>query len=153
MLHLPLQLQFLVAMIAYAINERMARKMEYMQEEIRVLKEALAAKTGTERIGSVGIESVKIPASSPNCNPHAERFVRTVRDECLDHFVLFGERHLRMVINEFVAHYLVERFHQGIGGELIRPNVTSANDNGASGAVECRSRLGGLLNFYCRAAA
>ncbi len=101
---------------------------------------------------SKGIDSVKIPASSPNCNPHAERFVRTIRNECLDHFVLFGERHLRLVIKEFVAHYLAERFHQGIGGQLIRPSVAPTNDNGASGAVECRSRLGGLLNFYHRVA-
>jgi hypothetical protein len=102
---------------------------------------------------SSGIESVTIPAKSPNCNPHAERFVRTSRNECLDHFVLFGEYHMRLVIKEFVEHYLAERFHQGIGGQLIRAKVTSANDNGADGVIGCRSRLGGLLNFYQRAAA
>jgi hypothetical protein len=106
----------------------------------------------TDVVESVGIESVKIPAGSPSCSPHAERFVRTVRDECLDHLVLFGERHLRLVIKEFVAHYLAERFHQGIGGRLIGPSAAIANDNGA-GPVECRSRLGGLLNFYHRVAA
>ncbi len=67
--------------------------------------------------------------------------------------MLFGEYHMRLVIKEFVEHYLAERFHQGIGGRLIRPNATSANDNGADGVIECRSRLGGLLNFYQRVAA
>ena len=99
------------------------------------------------------VKSTRIPASSPNCNPHAERFVRTVRTECLDHFVIFGERHLRLLLREFAAHYLKERFHQGLGGQLIVPRQVSENDNSATGAIRCRSRLGGLLNFYHREAA
>jgi hypothetical protein len=51
-----------------------------------------------------------------------------------------------------VEHYLTERFHQGIGGQLIR-NVGATNDNGANGKVACRSRLGGMLNYYYRDAA
>ena len=77
--------------------------------------------------------------------------MKSIKEECLRHFVFFGERHLRYVIREYVAHYNQERFHQGIGGKLIRP--TSANDNLATGDIKCRSRLGGLLNFYCREAA
>jgi hypothetical protein len=100
-----------------------------------------------------GVECVKIPAQSPNCNPHAERFVKTIRCECLNHFIIFGERHLRYLIKEFVEHYLTERFHQGIGGQLIRNQPVSANDYGATGKVACRSRLGGLLNYYHRSAA
>ena len=69
----------------------------------------------------------------------------------LRHFVFFGERHLRYVVREYVAHYNEERFHQGIGGKLIRPR--SANDNAATGEIKCRSRLAGLLNFYYREAA
>ena len=95
---------------------------------------------------------MKIPAQSPNCNAHAERFVKTIRYECLNNFVIFGERHLRFLLKEFVEHYMDERFHQGIGGQLIR-NVGSTNDNGEDGKVACRSRLGGLLNFYYREAA
>jgi len=53
---------------------------------------------------SSGVNSVRIPASSPNCNPYAERFVKTVRTECLNHFVIFGERHLRVLVREFMAH-------------------------------------------------
>ena len=83
-----------------------------------------------------GVKSVKIPAQSPNCNAHAERFVKTIKYECLNQFVIFGERHLRHLIKEFVEHYMTERFHQGIGGQLIR-NVGPTNDNGADGKVAC----------------
>jgi transposase InsO family protein len=100
-----------------------------------------------------GVKSVKIPAQSPNCNPYAERFVKTIKYECLNHFVIFGERHLRHLINEFVEHYHAERFHQGIGGQLIRKQVRPTNDNWTNGKIAHRSRLGGLLNFYYREAA
>ncbi len=98
-----------------------------------------------------GVECVKIPPRSPNCNPHAERFVKSIKYECLNHFVFFGKRHLRYVIREYMAHYHEHRFHQGIGGKLIRP--VSANDNATTGEIKCRSRLAGLLNFYYRDAA
>ena len=73
--------------------------------------------------------------------------------ECLDHFVIFGERHLRSCIKQFIEHYLTERFHQGIGSQIIMPETTSSNDNATRGPIECRSRLGGLLNYYHRKAA
>jgi hypothetical protein len=79
--------------------------------------------------------------------------VKTVRTECLTHFVIFGERHLRGLLRAFVEHYLSERFHQGLGGQLIVAKQVPENDNGAMGAIRCRSRLGGLLNFYHREAA
>jgi transposase len=104
-------------------------------------------------LGDRGLKCVKIPAQSPNCNPHAERFVKAVRDECLRHFVFFGERHLRFVLKEFMVHYHRERFHQGLGGQLIEARVGSTSDKGARGKVVCRSRLGGMLNFYYREAA
>ena len=104
-------------------------------------------------LGARGVESVKIPAQSPNCNPHAERFVKTIKYECLNHFIIFGERHLRRLIKEFVEHYMTERFHQGLGGQLIRKQVGPTNDNGAAGKVVRRSRLGGMLNYYHREAA
>jgi hypothetical protein len=99
-----------------------------------------------------GVKSVTIPAQSPNCNPYAERFVKTIKYECLNQFVIFGEHHLRYLIKECVEHYMTERFHQGIGGQLIR-NVGPTNGNGADGKVACRSRLGELLNYYHREAA
>ena len=102
---------------------------------------------------SGGVNCVPIPAHSPNCTPHAERFVRTVRSECLDQFVIFGERHLRHLLHEFCAHYHAERFHQGLGGRVIRPSSSPSNDNAMIGPIQCRSRLGGLLNFLWRDAA
>jgi len=98
-----------------------------------------------------GVECVKIPPRSPNCSPHAERFVKSIKYECLRRFIFFGERHLRYVVSEYVSHYHECRFHQGIGSKLIRP--ASSNDNAATGEIKCRSRLGGLLNFYYREAA
>jgi putative transposase len=100
-----------------------------------------------------GVKCVPIPAQSPNCNPHAERFVKTIRAECLDHFIIFGERHLRHVIKDFVAHYLTERHHQGIGSQIIRPKASPSNDNATLDAIGRRSRLGGLLNYDHREAA
>lgn len=106
-----------------------------------------------ELLKSEGVKSVRIPASGPHCNPYAERFVRTVRDECLLHFVIFGERHLRHLLGEFVTRYNAERFHQGLGGRLVTPPASASNDNGSGGGIQCRSRLGGQLNFYHREAA
>jgi hypothetical protein len=91
-------------------------------------------------------------ANSPNCSPHAERFVKTIRTECLDQFVIFGERHLRYLVGTFVEHYLGERFHQGLGGRLVAAQPSPGDDNAKCGAIRCRSRLGGLLNYYHRAA-
>jgi putative transposase len=71
----------------------------------------------------------------------------------LNDFVIFGERHLRYLIKEFVEHYLTERYHQGLGGQLIRKQVGPTNDNGATGKVVRRPRLGGMLNHYSREAA
>ena len=80
---------------------------------------------------------------------HAERFVRSIKMECLDRVVLVGEWHLRRLVREFVDHYREERNHQGIGNELIQP---VARTDGL-GVVRRRQRMGGMLNFYYRAAA
>jgi putative transposase len=65
----------------------------------------------------------------------------------------FGERHLRYLVKQFVEHYLTERYHQGIGGRIIKPRTSPSNDNGTSRPIGCRSRLGGLLNYCHREAA
>ena len=116
-------------------------------------RDPLFTKAWTALLETGGVKCVPIPAQSPNCNPHAERFVRTIRTECLDQFVIFGERHLRYLVKQFVEHYLAERYHQGLGGQLVTPRPTPSNDNTTSGAIRCRSRLGGLLNYYHREAA
>jgi len=76
-----------------------------------------------------------------------------MRSECLDHFIIFGERQLRHLVGDFVRHYNTERYHQGLGGRLIHAAVVPANDNVPRGSVRRRSRLGGLLTFYDRRAA
>jgi len=113
-------------------------------------RDPLFTKAWTALLKSGGVKCVPIPARSPNCNPHAERFVKTIRNECLHQFVIFGERHLRHLAHEFCAHYHGERFHQGLGGRLIKPRTSPSNDNATVGPIQCRSRLGGLLNFYRR---
>jgi putative transposase len=116
-------------------------------------RDPLFTKAWRTLLKSGGVKSLPIPAHSPNCTPHAERFVKTIRTECLDQFVIFGERHLRYLSGTFLDHSLTGRYHQGLGGQLIRPPILSGNDNGSTGAIHCRSRLGGLLNFYYRKAA
>ena len=96
-----------------------------------------------------GVEVVRLPARSPNLNAFAERFVLSIRRECLDRIVPLGEGHLRRVVSEFVAHYHRERNHQGLENRLIEA-ATPANGNGS---VVRQERLGGILSFYHRAAA
>jgi len=96
-----------------------------------------------------GTESVKLPPRSPNLNSYAERFVRTIKESCLERMILFEEDALRAAVREFVAHYHGERNHQGIGNLLIFPDRSLVNHHGP---VRCRSRLGGMLNYYDRAA-
>jgi len=97
-----------------------------------------------------GVTTIKLPAKSPNLNAYAERFVLSIKSECLNHVVPLGERHLRLLVTEFVEHYHVERTHQGLGNELIIKHNPTANQNGS---VKRKKRIGGLLNFYHRAAA
>jgi transposase InsO family protein len=100
------------------------------------------------RLRDGGIRVVLIPERAPNANAYAERFVRSIKEECLDRIIPIGERHFRHVITEFVAHYHRERNHQGLDNRLIAG--TPVTDR--TGRVRCRRRLGGLLNFYERAA-
>ena len=70
-----------------------------------------------------GVRIVRTPVQAPNANAYAERFVRSIREECLDRLILFGERRLLHVLNEFVVHYHEERNHQGLSNDLIAPSV------------------------------
>jgi transposase InsO family protein len=95
-----------------------------------------------------GVRIIQTPFRAPYCNAYAERFVRSIKEECLERMILFGERHLRRTIAEFVAHYHAERNHQGIGNELIQ----SLERTDGPGRVRRRQRIGGMLNYYYRAA-
>ena len=96
-----------------------------------------------------GVKPLLLPARSPNLNAFAERFVGSIKSECLDRIVPLGEKHLRAAVRAFVDHYHEERPHQGLGNELIAPKTTSLGP----GPVRCRERLGGVLKFYDREAA
>jgi putative transposase len=95
-----------------------------------------------------GIRIIRTPFRAPNCHAYAERFVRSIKEECLDRVIPLGERHLRRTIGEFVAHYHGERNHQGIGNELIQPLGRADGQ----GPVRRRQRIGDILNYYYRAA-
>jgi len=96
---------------------------------------------------SAGVEPVRLPPRSPNLNAHAERFVRSVKEECLDHLILFSEEQLRHVLTEYLKYYHHERIHQGIN-KIIEPR-----HEGCHGEIICIERLGGLLKSYHRKAA
>jgi putative transposase len=101
-------------------------------------------------LADVGIESVKLPPRSPNLNAYAERFVKTIKESCLERMIFFGEDALRNAVREFLEHYHLERNHQGLGNALIVPIKTTHE---ITAPVQCRQRLGGLLNYYYREAA
>lgn len=84
-----------------------------------------------------------------HANAYAERFVRSIKHECLNRVIPFGAGHLRHTIKEFVEHYQRERNHQGIGNKLIE-SAPTVQEGG--GRIRRRQRLGGLLNYYSRAA-
>jgi putative transposase len=98
---------------------------------------------------SAGVHCLTLPPRSPNLNAFAERWVRSVKEECLSKLILFGEESLHRALNEFIAHFHSERNHQGKGNVLLFPSpptITSRQN------ARCRERLGGLLRYYSRAA-
>ena len=97
-----------------------------------------------------GVKTVKLPARSPNLNAYAERFVRSVKSECVAKIIPLGERHLRKAVREYTEPYHLERNHQGLDNELIE-KLIDGPDMGA--AIDCRERLGGILKYYYRRAA
>ena len=97
-----------------------------------------------------GVEVIRLPPMSPNLNSHAERFVRSIKEECLEKMIFVGQASLRRAIGEYAVHYHVERNHQGLQNQLIRAGCGVGRN---AGIVSSRSRLGGMLNYYYRAAA
>jgi transposase InsO family protein len=97
-----------------------------------------------------GLQVIRLPPRSPNLNAFAERFVRSVREECLDRMILFGRSSLTRALSEFTEHYHLERNHQGVGNRLLHSAAALTN---ASSLIRRRQRLGGMLSFYHRAAA
>ena len=99
---------------------------------------------------SEGVRVIRTPIRAPNASAFAERFVRTVRQECLDHILVFGERHLERILREYVTHYNEERPHRGLSLETPEPKLALTC---ADGEIVRVARLGGLINEYHRIAA
>ena len=100
-------------------------------------------------LASGGVKTIPLPARSPNLNAFAERWVRSVKQECLSKLILFGEAPLSRVLAEYSRHYHSERNHQGKSNKLLFPNPEEPTQ---PGPVHCHHRLGGLLKYYRRAA-
>lgn len=92
-----------------------------------------------------GTEVIRLPPMSPNLNAYSERFVRSIKDECLGRMIFFGQASLRRAIGEYMSHYHEERNHQGLNNTLIR---TGSVDAASDAIIQRRQRLGGMLNFY-----
>ncbi len=97
-----------------------------------------------------GVDVAKLPPFSPNLNAHAERWVKSVKNECLDHFMVFGEKHLNYLLSEYVTYYNQWRPHQGIGNTPPLNDEPSLN---ATGSIQCCSKLGGIIKHFYRQAA
>jgi len=102
-------------------------------------------------VDTAGVTRVPLPPRSPNLNAYAERWVRSVKEECLSRLILFGEASLRHALQEYVEHYHHERNHQGKGNVLLFPVVSQ--DSERTGPMQCRERFGGLLKYYTHEAA
>jgi hypothetical protein len=172
--------RFLLIAVAGWMNQHQLHTIDYLREEDRVLREQLggrrlrlsddqrrrlAAKAkllGRRLLAEVA--TIVTPETllawhrkliaqkydgSGRRRP-GRRFVRTIKESCLDRMILFGEGALRTATSQFVSHYLKERNHQGLANRVINPEPCCGRK---TGAVERRQRLGGLLNYYYRAAA
>ena len=106
--------------------------------------------TFRDLLNDAGIEVVRVPPRSRNLNAYAERFVRSIKDECLNRMIFFGERSLRKATREYSAQYRAERNHQGLDNRLIEPGSHNGSD---LVVIRCIERLGGMLRFYRHAVA
>ena len=97
-----------------------------------------------------GTKVIRLPPMSPNLNAYAERFVRSIKDECLDRMIFIGQASLRRAVAEYMDHYHGERNHQGLENSLLK-SIDQVRDT--KGIINKRERLGGILSYYYRLAA
>jgi Integrase core domain len=102
-------------------------------------------------IDAAGVTRIPLPPQSPHLNAYAERWVRSVKEECLSRLILFGDAALDHAVHEYAEHYHHERNHQGKGNVLLFPAVRQ--DTARQGPIQCHERLGGLLKYYAHEAA
>ena len=112
--------------------------------------DAKFAKEFDSILAEEGVTVVKVGPRAPNMNAYAERFVQSIKDECLRKVLIFGDRHLRYLIKTYLDHYHTERPHQGVGNVPLCRLLASST---VAGEIECHERLGGLLKSYSRKAA
>jgi len=143
-----LVLRLCVCTVAGWINRGQQQVTEYVLEENRVLRERLGA--GRLRLTDVERRRLAVRAKVLGRKALAGRAVLSVRTECLRRVIPLGEKHLRTILSEFLVHYHLERNHQGLDNELLMPLPANSN---ADASIQCRERLGGILNYYYRAAA
>ncbi len=98
-------------------------------------------------LNQAGLEAVRLPARSPNLNPNLERFIRSVKEECLERMIFFGERSLQVAVAEFLSHFHAERNHQGLGNRLIAPGEEVGR---TAGDVARRRAWAGMQTLACR---
>ena len=124
-------LQYLIAAFGVWLNRQQQDVIDYLKEENQLLRAKLDGR--------------KIQFTD------AERFVRSIKEECMRRMIFFGEASLRRAIKEHMAHYHDERNHQGMNN--LRLNVAANDDAYRNGTLSKRARLGGILNYYYREAA
>ncbi len=95
---------------------------------------------------------IKTPAQAPNANAYAERVIRSIRAECLDHLLILSQRHLVSVLRQYVAYYNHRRPHQGLGQALPAPLAPVPTVPATPEQVSCRPVLGGIIHDYAVAA-
>ena len=100
-----------------------------------------------DMLAAGGIKPVQLPARSPNLNSYAERWIRSVKNECLSKLILFGEASLRRALAQFIDHFHAERNHQGKGNLLLFP-AGKIGQHMPRSRVHCHERVGGLLKYY-----
>jgi len=93
------------------------------------------------------VKVIRLPPYNPNMNAYAERWIRSIKEDCLKHVVPIGEGFLRTAIREYVEFYNQERAHQGLNNEFVTAD-SDGFDSDAPAMV--KERLGGLLNYYYR---
>jgi len=127
-------------------QDRFLREKKYLLMD----RDAKFSEEFRDSLEQAGVQAVRLPPRSPNLTPHIERFMRSLKDECLHRLIFFGEKPLQVAVVVFLAHYHAERNHQGLQNKLINPG----DDVGRTvGDVACRQRLGGILRYYYRKAA
>ena len=114
---------------------------KWMIQVLRNLTDPVFTAGVRDLLRHAGTKSVRLPRCSPNLRAFIERFIRSIKEECLNRVIPLGEVHLRELIREYMFHYHVERPHQGLDGKIIQ----HANDRASDGPVMRRERLGGVL--------